>query len=108
MKGVNAVTSNRRARRGCACQIKEDTGICPFLEPRKTRHENGNGSKHFPKSEDGKEVHRVAKDGNDTMGVAQKLDHLRGAAASDKKCYQYGRCPIRNRSCFHGHFNPQP
>ena len=108
MKGVNAVTSNRRARRGCACQIKEDTGICPFLEPRKTRHEDGNGSKHFPKSEDRKEVHRVAKDGHDTMGVAQKLDHLRGAAASDKKCYQYGRCPIRNRSCFHGHFNPQP
>ena len=106
MEGINAVTADCSAGCGRACQVKEDAGIGPLLEPRKTRREYGDGSKHLPKSQDGKEVHRVAKDGHNTMGVAQKLNHLRDAPASDKKCYEYGRYPIRNRSCFCGHFNP--
>ena len=62
VKGVNAVTTDCSARRGRACQVEEDAGIRPFLEPRKTRHEYGNGSKRFPNAEDGQEVWRVAKD----------------------------------------------
>src|SRR5437870_5065038 len=65
VKGVNAVNANRSDGCDCACQIKEDAGIRPFLEPRKTRHEYGNGSKRLPKSQDAKEVHRVVKDGHD-------------------------------------------
>ena len=106
MKGVSAVTADRSAGCGRACQVKEDAGIRPFLEPRKTRHEYGNGPKHLPKSQDGKEVQWVAKDGHDAMGVAPKLRHLRDAAASDKKRYEYGRGPISNGFCLRGHSNP--
>ena len=100
MKAVSAVTANRSAGRGRACQVKEDAGIRPFLQPRKARHEDGNGPEHFPKSQDAEEVHWVAKQGNYAMGFAQKLSDLRSPTASDKKRYEYGRCPISNRFSF--------
>src|SRR6202035_4051891 len=90
VKGVNAVNTDCSDGCGCACQVEEDAGIRPFLEPRKTRHEYGNGSKHLPKSQDGKEVHWVAKDGHDAMGVGEILCDLRDSAASDKKRYECG------------------
>ena len=37
VKGVSAVTADRSAGCGRACQVEEDAGIRPFLEPRKTR-----------------------------------------------------------------------
>ena len=106
MKGVNAVTADRSAGCGRACQVEEDAGICPFLEPRKTRHEYGNGPKHFPKSQDGKELHWVAKDGHYAMDVALKLCHLRDTAASNSTGYEYGSSPISNGFCFQGQSNP--
>ena len=94
MKGVSAVTADRN--NGCdrASQVEEDAGIRPFLEPRITRRQDGNGSQHLPKSQDGEEVQRIAKDRNDAVRVGAILPHLRDAAASDEKRYQYGRRPI--------------
>src|ERR1700691_4809562 len=62
VKGVCAVTAGRGAGEDCACQVEKDAGIGPFLEPRKARHEDGNGPKHLPDAQDGEEVHWVAKD----------------------------------------------
>ena len=39
-------------------------------------------------------------------GLPQILCHLRDAAASDKKCDEYGRDPISDVFCFHGHSTP--
>jgi hypothetical protein len=36
VKGVNAVTGGRSVGCGHACQVEEDAGIRPFLEPWKT------------------------------------------------------------------------
>ncbi len=38
--------------------------------------------------------------------MARILYHLRDAAASDRKRYENGHCPINNGFCFHGHSNP--
>src|SRR5579863_7086784 len=49
VKCISAVTAYRSARCGRASQVKENPGIRPFLETRKTWREYGNGPKHFPK-----------------------------------------------------------
>src|SRR5207253_3121253 len=101
-----AVIANGGDRGGCACQVEEDSGIRPFLQSRETRDEDGNGSKRLPKSQDGEEVQRVAKDGHHAVGVGSKLCHLRNAATSDGKRYENSRCPVSNGFCARGHCNP--
>src|SRR5260370_25912211 len=106
VKGVSAVATDRCAGCGRACQVEEYAGIRPFLEPWKARHEYGNGSKRLPKSQDGKEVHWVAKDGHDAMGVAEILCDLRDPAASVKKIYKNGRYPKGKVYYFLVHSHP--
>ncbi len=49
VKGVRSITADRSAGCGRVCQVEEDACIRPSLEPPKTRHQYGNGSKHFSK-----------------------------------------------------------
>src|SRR5579863_9642570 len=98
VKGVCAVTADGGAGGGCAGEVEEDAGIGPFLEARKTRHENGNGSHRFPESQDREEVEWVAKFRHDTVWVSPKLPDLREAAASDKKRDERSHGPVENVS----------
>ena len=106
MKGVSAVDPDRGDGGDRACQIEEDAGIGPFLEPRKTRREYGDGSKYLPKTQDGEEVHRVAENGHDAVGIGVILPHLRNTAASDKERYEDSHSPIRNSFSVHSQSIP--
>src|ERR1700735_210225 len=101
VKAVSAINADCDAGYSGACQVEEDAGIRPFLEPRKTRHEYGNGSEHFPNSDDRKEIHRIAKLGHYTVRVGLILCYLRNAPGL-KKRYEYGSGPISNVFRFHG------
>src|SRR5580658_97889 len=94
MEAVSAVATDCGAGCGCACEVKEDAGIRPFFEPWKTRHEYGNGSRNFPETQNGEEVHGVIEERHDAMRVDPILPNLRGAAAADKKRDKAGHCPI--------------
>src|ERR1700735_3562617 len=56
VKTVRHINADCDAGYSGACQVEEDAGIRPFLEPRKTRHEYGNGSAPFPNSDECKEI----------------------------------------------------
>src|ERR1700691_2221997 len=73
VKAGGGVTADCRARHGRARQVEEAPGIRPFLEPRKSRHEYGNASQHFPRSDDRKKVHWIAKLRHYAMRVGLKL-----------------------------------
>src|SRR6202020_2450362 len=49
---------------GCrgACQVEEDAGVRPLLEPWKTRDEYGDGSKDFPNTQYRHKVRWIAED----------------------------------------------
>lgn len=96
MKAVSTVTAAERTRGSRSGQVKENAGIGPFLQQRKTRYQNRDGSQGFPKSEDGHEVHRIAKHRHHAMGVGRILCDLHNPPASNKKRDEYGRYPIRN------------
>ena len=85
MKSVSAVTADRGAGYCRASHVEEDAGVRPFLESWKTRHEYGNGSKHFPGSDDRKEVHWIAKLRHHAVGVVLILEYLRSTAAHKKR-----------------------
>ncbi len=55
------VIAARRARCSCTRHFEESASIRLFLEPRKTRHKQGDGSKQLPPSQDREQVHRIAK-----------------------------------------------
>src|SRR6202046_3013659 len=105
VKAVSAINADCDAGYSGACQVEEDAGIRPFLEPRKTRHEYGNGSEHFPNSDDRKEIHWIAKTRHPHMGGVLKLCHLRNAPAHEKR-NEYGSRPISNGFPFHDQSNP--
>src|ERR1700733_8954403 len=104
VKAVSAVNADCDARYGGACEVEEDAGIRPFLEPWKTRHQYGNGSKYFPNSDDRKEVHRIAELGHYAVRVALELQYLRDASAHEKR-HEYGRSPVSNGFSFRAHSN---
>ena len=106
MKGVNAVTVDGGDGCNRACEVKEDAGVCPFFEPRKTRHEYGNRSKHFPNAQNGHEVRGVAEDAHEAIDSALHMRHLSEASAFDKKRDEYGGSPISNVFCLRSHANP--
>src|ERR1017187_2170453 len=106
MKVVSAVTAHRSAGCDRTCQVKEDARIDPLFEQRITWRQDRNGPKHLPESQDGEEIHWVAKLGHHAMGVNPKLPKLRESAASDKECDEDCHRPINNGFCFHGHSIP--
>ena len=98
MKGVSAMIADRGVGCGCACQVEDDAGIRPFLEPRKTRHEYRDWPKHFPNAQYGYKVGWVAKDMHKAIDSALHADNLSNTAAAYKKRYEYGRSPISDAS----------
>jgi hypothetical protein len=87
-------TANRCPGCGGASQVEEDAGIRPFLKPRKTRHKDCDGSKHFPNAKYGHKVQRVAKDVYKAIDIVLQMRHLGDTAASYRQGYEYGRYPI--------------
>ena len=96
VKSISAITANRCARRGRAGQVKKYACVRPFLEPRETWRQYGNRSAKLPKTQNGEEIHWVAKFGNHAMRVGPVLKYLRNAAASDWHGYKDRHYPINN------------
>src|SRR4030095_11092401 len=54
-KRNNHMTCTRTAERTRCCstgELEEDSSICPFLQPRETREEDGYASENFPDTDD--------------------------------------------------------
>src|SRR5712692_7163886 len=81
---------------------EEGAGIRPFLEPRKTWHKQGDGSKQPPHAQDREQVHRVAKvrqDKDDGLADEEQrwpMHQVRHSTCQKLERDDCGGCPIAN------------